>query len=234
MPSKILAKVFWLFGFFCFLLFIQIGDDKPRSIGEDYRALDQNKRKPNQINKNQFPQFYSAYLDVINAIENEQKLTAAKRALNIAHQEKFSDKYILQNLHIIEADIHHSRWHVVYALESYKAAQKLIFDQSVDSRIDQLRKHLRHYDKERGLYDDYIATKESGPAKALRGKVLVAYVFVDDGIKTRWSNKTKLRTQQTLSLVQQWKQAKAKGYGIDDISFVNKTFVARQIGRAHV
>jgi len=225
MPSKILAKIFWSFAFFCFLLLIQIGDDKPNPIAEYNRT---SKTKPNQIKKNQYPQFYSAYLKVINAADDEEKLAAAKQALNIAHQENFIDKNILQNLHIIKADIHHSRWHIVYALESYKAAQKLIFDQRIDSRIDQLRKHLRHYDKERGLFDDYIVTKESGPAKTLRGKVLVAYVFVDDGIKTRWSNKTKLRTQQTLSMVQQWKQEKAKEYGINDISFVNKTFVARR------
>jgi len=223
MPSKILAKIFWLFAFFCFLLLIQVGGDDSKPVAEKNTSTG-----PDKIKQKQFPQFYSAYLKVVNSTEEEQKLIAIKQTLNFAKQEGFADKKILHNLHIMEADIHHSRWHIIYALESYKTAQTLIFDQRVASRINELRKHLGHYDKERGLYDEYIATKHSGPAKTLSGKVLVAYVFVDDGIKTRWSNKTKLRTQQTLSLVQQWKQEKAKNYGVDDLSFVNKTFVARR------
>ena len=224
MPSKILAKIFWIFAFFCFLLIVQVDREQT------------SKKKPNtpkelqreQIKKEEFPQFYLSYLDVLNATSPEEKLKAIEYALKIANQENYSKKSMLQNLHLLAADIHHSRWHVVYALEHYTQAQGHIFTQRVEDQINQLKKHLKQYEKERGLFQEYVATKYSGPAKTLTGKVLVAYVFIDEGLKTRWSNKTKLRTQQTLSLVQQWQQQKAKEYGVDSISFINKTFVARR------
>ena len=56
----------------------------------------------------------------------------------------------------------------------------------------------------------------------------MAYVFVDDGIKTRWSNKTKQRSLQIMSQVQHWQREKAKIFNINNIEFINKTFVARR------
>jgi len=175
-----------------------------------------------------FPDFYAAYQKAVNETDDSKKLVAVSKALIIAERDSVSDKKILQQLNIMAANIHQSRWHVVYAIENFKTAQSLIYDRNIADRIKELRNYLSKMEAERGLNDDYIATKFSGPAKVLRGKVLVAYVFVDEGLTTRWSNKTKLRAQQTLSSVQQWQKSRAASYQVNDIEFINKVFVARR------
>ena len=227
MPSKILAKLFWVFAFLCFLLIVQVDNEK-RVASPTNEELDDFIEKDSNHNKKDFPRFYSAYIEVVNTTNDDQKITAVNKALKAAKEEGFSNKELLQHLNLIAGDIHYSRWHIPFALDNYTRAQSYIYNQKIDQKIEQLKKHLSHYDKERDLFEDYIATKYSGPAKTLTGKILVAYVFVDDGIKTRWSNKTRQRSLQTLSLVQEWKKDKAKDYEINNIQFINKSFIARK------
>lgn len=229
MPSKVLSKLFWIFAFLCFLFLIQSGNNitlKKRSLFE-LQLVESDPELFQDMHKN-YPLFYIAYQKIIHAKNDDKKLATISDALEIAKKEHFNNKTILQNINLVAANIHHSRWHIVYAIEKFKVAQSLVYNKNIDSQIKELRKYLTKVDIERGLNDDYIATKYSGPAKTFSGKILVAYVFVDDGLKTRWSNKTKLRTQQVMALVQRWQSKKAAEYNVDDIEFVNKTFVARK------
>jgi len=224
MSSKIISKLFWLFAFFCFLLIVQ---SEKEALPVKSSALVSQSIDKDQIQKN-YPIFYASYKKLKAEKDDAKKLIIISEALKIAKKEGFGNKKLLQELNITAGNIHQSRWHVIYAIDNFKAAQTYIFDKNVDNRIKELRKHLTKVEAERGLNDDYIATKYSGPAKVFRGKILVAYVFVDEGIRTRWSNKTKLRTQQILELVQEWQTTKAKEYQVEDIEFINKTFVARK------
>ena len=205
------------------LLFQSVGDNAPTQISDfKFESLEKDELRHSS------PNFYAAYQKAISERDESKKLIAIAKALHLAEQKGIDDKGILQQLNIIAANIHQSRWHVVYAIENFKAAQSLVYDRNIANRINELRNYLNKVESERGLNDDYIATKHSGPAKVFRGKILVAYVFVDEGINTRWSNKTKLRAQQTLSSVQQWQKQKAADYHVEDIEFINKVFVARR------
>jgi len=227
MSSKAVSKLFWFFAFLCFLLFIQT-EGEADSIPASSNAI-QPINKVEEINiERHFPLFYASYQEVKTEKDDDKKLVLISETLKLAKQEGFTEKKILQELHLIAGNIHQSRWHVVFALERFKKAQTYVFDKSVERQIKELRKYLGKVEVERGLNDDYIATKYSGPAKTFTGKIVVAYVFVDEGIKTRWSNKTKLRTQQIMQLVQQWQTSKAKDYQVENIEFINKIFIARK------
>ncbi len=224
MSSKILSKLFWIFSFLCFLLIIQsrAPHSTPTKVIKEPQTVNE------KTTGHSHPLFYAAYQKVLIENDDTKKLIAISKALQIAKSENFEDGRILQDLNIVAANIHQSRWHIVYALENYKAAQRHIYDRNINKKIKELRTYLAKVEAERSLNDDYIATKFSGPAKKFRGRVLVTYVFVDEGINTRWSNKTKLRSQQIMSLVQEWQTKKAAQYGVADIEFINKTFVARR------
>lgn len=228
MSSKLFSKIFWIFAFLCFVLLFQ-SNDPPPSVKQK-PILDFDSREKYQSDKliQDNPKFYIAYQKIFNEQDDSEKLLAISTALSIAEAEGISDKSILQQLNVMAGNIHRSRWHVVYALSNFKIAQSLVYDRNIAIQIRELRKYLDKIEAERSLNDDYIATKYSGPAKIFRGKVLVAYVFVDEGLNTRWSNKTKLRAQQTLISVQQWQINRASEYGVKDIAFVNKVFVARR------
>ncbi|MCF6193397.1 MAG: hypothetical protein L3J46_03575, partial [Kangiellaceae bacterium] len=147
---------------------------------------------------NKYPQFYASYFQIDQQSNDDNRLEFISQSLNFAKLEGFNDKKLLKKLHLLAANIHQSRWHVIFALDSLNQAQALLFDSRTDRRIINLTKYLKKIDKERGLNEQYIATKDTGPAKRFKGKILVAYVFVDDGLKTRWSKKTKQRSQQIL------------------------------------
>ncbi len=226
MSTKVFAKLFWAFAFLCVMLLLQTGDE-PSSI------------KTNPINpptvveadqelSQQHPSFYSNYNKILEMQNDDDKLTAIHQLIAYAEQHSIGDLRVLQNLNLIAAGIHESRWHMVYALEFFQAAQRSKFDDRVEHKIEAIKSYLSKVEAERGLNSEYIVTKDTGPAKSFRGKVLVAYVFVDDGIKTRWSNKDRQRTQLVMQSVQQWQKARASEYQVKDIEFVNKTYIARR------
>jgi hypothetical protein len=231
MSSKLLSKLFWLFAFLCFLyIFQSFNNYGERSItGRQVTTpvtivSNESNERVSQL----YPKFFEAYRRVSQRREQSKKLAAILFALKTAKEEGVEQPKILQKLNLMAANIYRSRWHVVYALENYNAAQGFIFDKNIAKEIKNLEQYMAKVESERGLNNDYIAYKYSGPAKTFTGRILVAYIFVDEGIRTRWSNKTKQQTQQTLALVQRWQKLNAQAYQVKDIQFINKTFVARR------
>ncbi len=224
MSAKALSRIFWLFAVLCYLLLVQT-DDKPPS----QKRVPIERPAPVTVKQNTIqnhPEFYQAYNELLAITDDNKKLLAIEKLLTLAENNRINDIAVLQNLNLMVATIHESRWHMVYALEYFQAAQAVRFDKRVEHKIEAIEDYLSGVEAERNLNSQYIATKDTGPAKAFRGKVLVAYVFVDDGIKTRWSNKTRQRTQLVMQSVQQWQTARAQEYQVDDIEFINKTFIA--------
>lgn len=228
MTTKLLSKLFWMFAFFCFLLIVQLADDDngETTINQSKQAFEKYSNL-NQL-KNNYPEFYVAFKKASQEEDENKKLAAIEYALTMAAAKKIDEKEILQQLNLSAARIYRSRWHVVYALEKYYAAQAHVFKNNIAEEIKSLESYRDKSESERLLHNDYIAYKYSGPAKTFTGKILVAYIFVDDGIKTRWSNKTKQQTLQSLALVQQWQQQKASDYAVSNIEFINKAFVAKR------
>jgi hypothetical protein len=227
MSAKSLSNLFWFFCLLCFLFITQANKDVEPESNNQLEEL-KIKLKHEKPTFQQYPKFYAAYIKVNEATTDSSTLKAIENCLAAAKLENFKEPDILKYLHLKVAGIHQSRWHINHAIASLSNAQKLVFDSSIEQRIKKLRTYLQKLDKERGLHDEYIATKNTGPAKVFKGKILVAYVFVDDGVTTRWSNKTKQRSLQVLNLVQNWQKEKAANYGINNISFVNRNYVTKR------
>jgi len=227
MPNGLLSKIFGLFAFFCLLLIIQ-SEDKVALTNSSIINKPKIDSLQNKEHFNKYKSFYFLYNKIIEAKDTENNLKLIEQALIIAKSQGFPDKSILRLLHILAAEIHQNRWHFTYAIKSLNKAQRLIFDSQIAKDIKRSRSHLSQIDQERGLKTEYIATKNTGPSKYLSGKILVAYVFVDDGLSTRWSNKTKFKSLQVLQSTQSWQIEKAKDYNISGIEFVNRTYIARK------
>jgi hypothetical protein len=227
MPNGLLTKLFSLLAFLCLVLIVQ----STNTNNTNNQLIISHKKSLFQENHVQSPQFKTFYaiFNKINETKNvNEKLRLIEQALLVAKNKGYSDTSILRSLHIQAANIHQNRWHFLFAIESLNKAQALVFNSQIEKDIKRLQNHISQIDQERGVKNQYIATKDSGPAKTLKGKILVAYVFVDDGISTSWSNKTKYKTQQVLQSIQAWQIEKASQYNISEIEFINKSYIARK------
>ncbi|WP_196138678.1 hypothetical protein [Aliikangiella sp. G2MR2-5] len=231
MAAKVLSNLFYTFVFLCLLLFV-LSDREP---GDSSTNATQTKARQSSTNaihdsklKSQYPDFYQAYNEALTTTSTNAKLMAIQKALKIAERSNVEEKQPLRHLYIMAADIHQERWHMRFALDNLVRAQSLGYERSTDSRIKQLREYLAKIESERSFNNDYVATRGSGPAKSLTGKVIVAYVFIDDGINTRWSKTAIQRSQQVLGEVEAWNQDKGISYKVEELSFTNKTFLVQR------
>lgn len=222
MARKLLSNLFWALMLLCLLILVNSGESEKQQSNPHNSESDSLQPKPRNEKRHQ--SFYEAFDTVFRIVDSAKRLEAINHALEIARKTDFNGEYELHKLHTSAALIHHDRWHYHYAINSLIAAQEIKFDERIDNRIKRLRKHLSKVEKERNFNSDYIATRGSGPAKQFRGKVLVTYIFIDDGIKTRWSKKTMQRSGQVLNLVQNWQKQQAEKYGVTDLKFQNKIF----------
>ena len=224
MNSSLLSKLFWFAVFFCFVKLVHLGGahDSDKTSGRKKGAI---LAHSEQL---QYPLFAQAYQKIWETDDPGKQLELIRVALDTAGEENFQQSKILKELYLIAADIHQERWHYRYAVNSLVKAQELLFDKRTDRRIKSLRQRLSRIETERNFNEDYIATRSSGPAKVLKDKVLVTYIFIDDGIKTRWSKKDILRTEQVLAEVERWSKQRSLEYNVDNIEFVNKTFIAQR------
>ena len=224
MARSVLSNLFWAFIVLCLLILVNAGKEENQPISSKKPELKNQLTQKMPANSAAAKLFKPAYDAVWKLREPEEKLDAIKHALKVAKETEYNGIYEINKLHLAAADIHQDRWHYHFAIDSLVAAQAVDFNRTVDNRIKRLKSHLQKVEKERSFNSDYIATRDSGPAKSFTGKVLVAYVFVDDGIKTRWSKKTLQRSEQVLNLVQRWHKKQSQNYGVNDLYFENKFF----------
>ncbi|TQV85365.1 hypothetical protein [Aliikangiella coralliicola] len=232
MNTSVLSKLFWVLAFCCFLL-LRNCSEQGAGLGNEESGWRQlvdfsDSTELSDSDRQKYPRFSKAYQDVLEASEADQRLKLIKAALVVANEESFQSGPILKQLHLMAADIHQSKWHHLFAIESLVKAQNYQFDKQTDRRLKSLRRHLASNEKERNFNADYVATRATGPAKVLKDRVLVTYIFIDDGVKTRWSKKDMLRSEQVLSEVERWKQLRASEYNIDNLEFINKIFIAQR------
>ena len=228
MARSVLSNLFWAFVVLCLLILVNAGKDEDQSSDITQPKPKKQLTQPVSESSAAAKLFKPAYDAVWTLREPEEKLNAIKHALKVAKETEYTGTYEINKLHLAAADIHQDRWHYHFAINSLVAAQKVEFNRTVDNRIKRLRTHLQKVEKERNFNADYIATRDSGPARSFTGKVLVTYIFVDDGIKTRWSKKTLHRSEQVLNLVQRWHKQQSEAYKVENLFFENKFFTAKR------
>lgn len=134
----------------------------------------------------------------------------------------------LAEAYALKGEAHLQLWQYIDAERAFAIS----LEKAGADRQDALRQRLRavqetieRNEQERHDKAAYEACPDAGPAQRLQGMVLIAYVFVDDGQLSRWSQEEQQRALANLSRVEAWYQQRAQEYGIADLRFARRVFV---------
>jgi hypothetical protein len=149
------------------------------------------------------------------------------------HQHEFAEQAITDaelGFHFfhLKGHVHSSVWQHIEAEQSWQKALTYTDDRRVRSRLSKLiktRQRLIHdINAERDLKGIYHASPNVGPAAALKGKIVVIYIFLTDSALQSWSLRKRDFVMQNWGHAENWLQAKASKYGAS-LSFERRLFV---------
>ena len=214
----------------CFVAFVVMFFGLPTAFSGVVAAIDYFAEAEERAFKEQWPAFFDpfdraahhldtgAYLDALSAAE--QALAAA-----LATPELHTD--YLARAYARKAEAHIGLWHYVDAeatlLQALAHADEAL-QADLNRILAEVRGIITDNDTERNEQHIYHAAPGIGPARTLHGKVVVAYVFIDDGKHSTWSLKAEKTVLQHLELVKRWLQAQAQEYGTGGLTFTERIF----------
>jgi len=127
-------------------------------------------------------------------------------------------------LHTWAAHVHALRWHWHRARDSLSSAVSLAPTDERRRALAAAEEAIRRAQGERDMAQAYRASRNTGPAAALRGRVVVAYVLVDPAGPRRWTDVDRVFARSTLARVERWYVAKAAARGVVAPEFVDRVF----------
>lgn len=127
-------------------------------------------------------------------------------------------------LHTWAASVHGRRWHWHRARDELSSAIGLAPSEARRRALAHVEESIRRAQGEREMARSYQAARSAGPAAALRGRVVVAYVLVDPAGPRRWTDVDRVFARSTLSRVERWYAAKAKERSAFAVEFVDRVF----------
>lgn len=128
-------------------------------------------------------------------------------------------------LHHKAAEIYQQRRQYHKAIDAYGKVQLIKADSGIAETIIALEQEIGKRQKERKQREFYRDIRNSGIAKMLQGKVVIAYIFVNDNHWSRWSNKDRLYAIDKSKLVTQWYKEQSHTYNIKNLSFEPRYFM---------
>lgn len=149
-------------------------------------------------------------------------------AITIVRDQADFDSAYLAKAYALKGEAHTQLWQYVDAEDAFAAALKIAgadLQHALRQRLTATQNYLERNDKERNDKVAYESTTDAGPARRLQGKVVIVYVFVDDGKLSEWSKRDRQRALSNLSAVATWYRHRAGEYGIDSLSFTSRNFV---------
>ena len=177
---------------------------------------------------------WAAFFDPFDAAANDLNtgdflaaLSAADQALSVAlaHPELGRD-YVAQ-AYARKAKAQIGLWQYIDAETTIQQALPYAEEQlhaTLTRMLAEVQGRITDNDTERNEQHIYHASPGIGPARTLHGKVVIAYVFVDDGHHSTWSLKSEQYVLQQLDRVQRWFEAQAQDYGIAGLRFTRRIF----------
>ena len=214
----------------CVVAFVVVFFALPTAFSGVMAALDYFEQAEERKFKQQWPAFFepfdraATYLDTGDYLA---ALPAAEEALAVvlATPELHTD--YLARAYAQKAEAHIRLWHYVDAeatiLQALPHADEWL-QADLNRMLDEVRGVITDNDTERNEQHIYHAAPGIGPARTLHGKVVIAYVFVDDGKHSLWSLKSEKTVLQHLERVKVWLQAQAQEYGAGRLTFTERIF----------
>ncbi len=157
----------------------------------------------------------------LESLDATERAVAAGETLSGLKSSDLVDGYALK------AEIHYRLWQYVdaeSALESAIAIADAKQRDLLQLHLGRMRDVIDRSEVERDEYSYYLATRSVGPAGALIGRVVIAYVFVDAGGSSSWSAREKSFAIQSLKTVEAWFSEWADSFGRTDLEFVERIY----------
>ena len=173
----------------------------------------------------------SVFREIQQAYQDNDFVTALQ--LIDANETDFADlpeaDYVLgYHFYHLKGHVHSSLWQHIEADESWKKARSYTDNKKLRARLSRLIKAsnqvISDINEERDLRNFYQASPHVGPAAALKGKVVVAYVFLTDAALQSWSIRKRDFVMSNWSMAENWMQKNSKQYS-SELSFVHRLFV---------
>lgn len=171
---------------------------------------------------------------VQQAYQSEDFVTALQ--LIDQHETEFSDlpkpnHELGFHFYHLKGHVHSSIWQHIEAEESWQKALSYTSNKRFRKRLLRLIEASRHVihdlNDERDLRDIYQASPYVGPASALKGKVVVIYIFLTDGALQGWSMRKRDFVMNNWAFAEHWMQMNAKKYRTD-LDFVHRLFMVNK------
>ncbi len=138
----------------------------------------------------------------------------------------FSERFRVR-AYRLKGDVHRSLWQYVEARRAWRQALVLAKPaeaQALRDRLADLERIIESSNSERDKNTKYVAAPRVGPAGELRGRVVVAYVFVEDGGGGEWTLRTRQQALASWGAAEAWLARAAEGYGAA-VEFTRRVFV---------
>jgi len=209
----------WIF--FIFLVSVLVQFSKPASMTSDTEQFE----TVTLVREN------SVFREIQQAYQDNDYVTALQ--LIDANETDFADlpeaDYVLgYHFYHLKGHVHSSLWQHIEADESWKKARSYTDNKKLRARLSRLIKAsnqiISDINEERDLRNFYQASPHVGPAAALKGKVVVAYVFLTDAALQSWSIRKRDFVMSNWSMAENWMQKNSKQYS-SELSFVHRLFV---------
>ncbi len=180
--------------------------------------------------RGEWPAFVAAYERSVELLRQDSLVAALATADTVVALGLEADGLppeIMGRAYAMKALLHARVWQYVDAEQALKRALRYAEGEQTKRLVAALREvddALSRNNEERGLQKVYAAERGLGPAGRLRGKVLIAYVFIDDGDVSRWSLRRQRYVLTSLDRVERWWKARAREYGVTGLSFTRRVF----------
>lgn len=172
---------------------------------------------------------------VFQEIQQAYKDDDFVRALQLIdeNEKDFSDlpetEYVLgYHFYHLKGHVHSSLWQHIEADESWRIARNYTDNKKLRARLSRLIKASKQVisdiNEERDLRTFYQASPHVGPAAALKGKIVVVYVFLTDAALQSWSIRKRDFVMNNWAMAEKWMQKNSKQYS-SELSFVHRLFV---------
>jgi len=155
-------------------------------------------------------------------------MQSLSRAIEKVEEKPDFDSFILAEVYALKAEGHRMLWQFIDAEAAYKRALELAGDDlqgELRAKMARLQDRIEKNEQERNNDTTYVAMPHAGPGRILRGKVVVVYIFVDDGNVSKWSKTHRRRALQNFARVTSWYKARAQAYGVAEPVFVERVFM---------
>jgi len=167
------------------------------------------------------------YLKALQLIDQHEatfvKLSQAKSSPN-----RPNGSELAYHFYYLKGHVHSSLWQHVEAEKAWTTAIGLTNNTGYRAKLARLIKAsdqmVNDISSERNQRDYYQASPFVGPASALKGKVVVAYIFLTDGALQSWSIRKRDFVMNNWGMAENWMMQNSKSYS-SNLSFVRRLFV---------